>query len=720
MSIAITEDHQALAETAADLLNARKTRLAARALVDGAEETRPDFWKELADLGWLGLHIPEKFGGSGYGLLELAIVTEELGAALAPGSFVPTVIASATINAAGQPALKKQYLPSLVDGTTTAGVGLGGDIKVKDGKASGDGGVVLGAALADILVLTSGKSVVIVDAKGEGVNITTPANIDPSRTSSKVTLDGAEVTVIRGKAQTLVDYARLLVAAEATGIARETTDMAAEYAKVRVQFGRVIAMYQGVKHHCANMAVATQLSTSAVWDAAIQESAGEGADDFSLAAAVAASLALPSADLCVNLCQQVHGGIGFTWEHDTHLYMRRATALQAIVDANEAKAAVVDFTRKGVKLNRKIELGSRADAIRSEVQAFVETVKGLEGDALRHALVDNGYHMPHWPKPYGRAASPVEQLVIEEEFRKAGIKKPQYGITAWNILTIIQHGNQDQMDRWVNGAMRDGIIWCQLFSEPDAGSDAAGVKTKAVKTDGGWLVTGQKVWTSGAHVSSYGFATVRTNPDVPKHDGITMMVIDMHAPGVEVRPLKQPTGSSDFNEVFFNDVFVSDEDVVGPVDGGWTVARATLGNESVSIGSGGGGGGMGGDALLPMFEANPGRLPGGVERIGNYLAKNEALAAINMRSVNRAVQESGPGPEGAITKLVLSEQGHDAADMLRELAGQSAAFTEGEGMVASMIVLLHRAMSIAGGTSEIKRNQIGEKILGLPRDPLLK
>ncbi len=719
MSIAITEDHQALAETAADLLDSRKTRGAARDLVNGAEEVRPDFWKELADLGWLGLHIPEKFGGSGYGLIELAIVTEELGAALAPGSFVPTVIASAVINAAASTAIKKQYLPSLADGTTTAGVGLGGDVKVKNGKASGDAGVVLGAALADILVLKSGKSIVIVDAKGAGVNITTPANIDLSRTSSKVTLDNAEATVVRA-GQALVDYTRLIVAAEATGICRETTTMAAEYAKVRVQFGRVIAMYQGVKHHCANMAVATQLSTAAVWDAAIQENAGEGPDDFSLAAANAAALALPSSDLCVNLCQQVHGGIGFTWEHDTHLYMRRATAIQAVVDANEAKTAVVDFTRKGVKLNRKIELGAKGEETRKEVKAFVDTIKGLEGDALRHALVDNGYHMPHWPKPYGRAASPVEQLVIEEEFRKAGIKKPQYGITAWNILTIIQHGNQDQMDRWVKPAMREGVIWCQLFSEPDAGSDAAGVKTKAVKTDGGWLVTGQKVWTSGAHVSSYGFATVRTNPDVPKHDGITMMVIDMHAPGVEVRPLKQPTGSSDFNEVFFNDVFVSDEDVVGPVDGGWTVARATLGNESVSIGGGGGGGGMGGDAVLPMFDANPSRLPGGVERIGNYLAKNDALAAVNMRSVNRAVQESGPGPEGAITKLVLSEQGHDAADMLRELAGPSAAFTEGEGMIASMIVLLHRAMSIAGGTSEIKRNQIGEKILGLPRDPLLK
>ncbi|MDP1794259.1 MAG: acyl-CoA dehydrogenase [Acidimicrobiales bacterium] len=719
MSIALTEDHRALADTAADFLSNRKSRIIARELTNGAEEGLPAFWNELVSMGWPGLHLPEEYGGSGYGLLELSILAEELGAALAAGPFVASAIVSATLNAVGDDATKKDLLPGFADGSRQGSFSIAGGITLSGTKVSGTA-VVLSATFADVLLVAAGNDLALVDAKGAGVTIETPANIDLSRKSSRVTLEGAEATVIAGGAQALTDIARLIIAAEATGVARETTDMAAEYAKVRVQFGRVIAMYQGVKHHCANMAVATQLSTSAVWDAAIQASEGEGEHDFSLAAAVAASLALPSSDLCVNLCQQVHGGIGFTWEHDTHMYMRRATALQAIVDSNEAKEAVVDFTRKGAKLHRKIELGARGEEIRKEVQAFVETVKGLEGDALRHALVDNGYHMPHWPKPYGRAAGPVEQLVVEEEFRKAGIRKPQYGITAWNILTIIQHGNQDQMDRWVNGAMREGIIWCQLFSEPEAGSDAAGVKTKATKVDGGWLVNGQKVWTSGAHLSSYGFATVRTNPDVPKHDGITMMVIDMHAEGVEVRPLKQPTGSSDFNEVFFTDVFVPDEDVVGPVDGGWTVARATLGNESVSIGSGGGGGGMGGDAVLPAFDANPKRLPGGVERIGNYLAKNEALAAINMRSVNRAVLESGPGPEGAITKLVLSEQGHDAADMLRELAGESAAFTEGEGMVASMIVLMHRAMSIAGGTSEIKRNQIGEKILGLPRDPLLK
>jgi len=246
------------------------------------------------------------------------------------------------------------------------------------------------------------------------------------------------------------------------------------------------------------------------------------------------------------------------------------------------------------------------------------------------------------------------------------------------------------------------------------------VKTKATRVDGGWLVNGQKVWTSGAHEAAFGFATVRTNPDVPKHDGITTMVIDMHAPGVEVRPIKMPTGGSSFNEVFFNDVFVPDDDVVGPVDGGWTVARATLGNESVSIGGGQGGMAMPAAALVGMLDANPDRLYGGAARIGRYAAQQQAMGLLNLRSAHRAVAGGEPGPEGAITKLVLSELGHEAVAIQVELLGPEAALLDGQGAVAGNMVLMHRGMSIAGGTSEIKRNQIGERILGLPRDPLLK
>ena len=299
------------------------------------------------------------------------------------------------------------------------------------------------------------------------------------------------------------------------------------------------------------------------------------------------------------------------------------------------------------------------------------------------------------------------------------MKRPQYSITGWVILTLIQNATEDQVERWVLPALRQDVIWCQLFSEPEAGSDAAGVKTRGTRVDGGWLVNGQKVWTSGAHYASFGLATIRTDPDAPKHEGITTMVIDMHAEGVEVRPLRMTTGHSEFNEVFFNDVFVPDDDVVGPVNGGWTVARATLGNESVSIGGGQGGQTTPAGVIIGPYDAHPERLPGGAGRIGRYIAQTEAVTLLNMRTAHRALIGGGPGPEGNVTKLVLSEIGHEAAAITVAVSGSGTLFSDGAGAMVSGMVLMHRGMSIAGGTSEIKRNQIGERILGLPRDPLI-
>jgi alkylation response protein AidB-like acyl-CoA dehydrogenase len=194
----------------------------------------------------------------------------------------------------------------------------------------------------------------------------------------------------------------------------------------------------------------------------------------------------------------------------------------------------------------------------------------------------------------------------------------------------------------------------------------------------------------------------------------------MHAPGVEVRPLKMTTGQSHFNEVFFTDVFIPDEDVVGPIDGGWTVARATLGNESVSIGGGQGGLSYPANMLVAAYDAAPDRLTGGASRVGRYIAELQAMGLLNLRSAHRAVAGGEPGPEGAITKLVMSELGHQAAGMLAELNGTETLYMDGDAAISNSLVLMHRGMSIAGGTSEIKRNQIGERILGLPRDPLIK
>jgi 3-oxochol-4-en-24-oyl-CoA dehydrogenase len=718
MPIAITDDHRALAKTASDFLSRHESRAAARTLLDAETEELPKFWDDVVELGWLGLHVPEVHGGSGFGLPELVVVVEELGRALTPGPFVPTVIASAVLEAAALADVAERLVPALAEGSRFGGIGLASDITVRDGKASGTAPAVLGGGLAHLLVLAAGDDAVVVDAGAPGVRVERPLNLDPTRRSARVVLDGAPVEVLARGHQALLDLARLVLAAEATGLAVECTEQAAEYAKSRLQFGRPIGMFQAVKHHCANMLVASELATCLVWDAA--RAAEEGGDQRAFTAAMAAAVALPAADECAQLNIQVHGGIGFTWEHDAHLYLRRATALEAVLDAESASSDITDLVRAGTRRHRKIDLPPEAEPMRDEVRAFAEQVKGLDAAAQREEMIRTGYVMPHWPTPWGRDAGAVEQLVIEEEFRKAGVSRPQYGITGWVILTLVQHASEDQVARWVMPALRHEVIWCQLFSEPDAGSDAAGIKTRATRVDGGWLVNGQKVWTSGAHVAGLGLATTRTEPDAPKHQGITMMVIDMHAPGVEVRPLKMVTGHSEFNEVFFNDVFVPDDDVVGPINGGWTVARATLGNESVSIGSGaGGGGGMPTDAVLAPFDAHPERLGGGAGRLGRFVARTEAMSVLNMRSAHRAVVGGGPGPEGAVTKLVLTELGHEAAAIRRAVGGPETAFAEGDGTMAAAMVLMHRGMSIAGGTSEIKRNQIGERILGLPRDPLI-
>ena len=719
MSIAITDDHSALADSVREFLAARGALAAARALLEADGDARPDYWDELRGLGWLGLHVPEEYGGSGFGLPELVVVVEELGRAVAPGPFVPTVIASAVLAAIAPPETAARLLPGLADGSAVGAVALGGDVTVSGGAAHGSAGVVLGGHLADVLLAACGDDVLVIEAADGGVKTEVPPNLDPTRRCARVTLTGAPAAVLPGGRRALTDLARLILAAEATGLARQTTAAASEYAKVREQFGRPIATFQAVKHHCANMLVAAEVATAATWDAA---RAAEGAgDQLGYTAAIAAALAVPAAVQNAQLNIQVHGGIGFTWEHDAHLYLRRAAAISALIDAEAAAAEVTGMVRGGVRRAAAIDLPPEAEEIRAGVRREVERLRDLGDEDRRQALIESGLLMPHWPQPWGRDASPVEQLVIEQEFAAAGLKRPSYGITGWVILTLIQHGTPEQVQRWVPPALNQDVIWCQLFSEPGAGSDAAGIRTRATRVDGGWVINGQKVWTSGAHVAGYGFATVRTNPDARKHDGVTTMVIDMKAKGVSVRPLRMPTGNSEFNEVFFDDVFIPDDDVVGPVDGGWTVARATLGNESVSIGGGAGSTfTLPPDALIAPLDLHPERLAGGEVRVGRHLASVQAMTALNLRAAHRAVAGGGPGTTGNITKLLLSENGHEAAAILAALAGPDLAFLDGPAAMAGMLVLLNRSMSIAGGTSEIKRNQIAERILGLPRDPLIR
>jgi hypothetical protein len=720
MSIALTEEHQELARVARAFLEAHGARAEARARLEAPSDRLPGFWKEMAELGWMGLHVDEARGGQGFGLPELSIVLEALGHAMAPGLFLPTALASALLVECGGEAACSAFLPRLTDGSLAGAVGLGGDLAMgAGGRLSGSAGLVLGAELAGLLVVCAGDDVALLTTDQPGVAVEAQKNVDPSLRFAAVTCDGVEVVaenLLHGARKALKRLARTLATAEAAGGARACTEMATEYAKVRKQFGRPIGTFGPVKHHCANMLVATEQATAGAWGAA-RADLDDG--EAELAAAIACSLALPAFAFCAKQNVQVHGGIGYTWEHDAHLYVRRAIALEAWVGpVDAAREDVVRLMCRGVRTRATLELPAEADAFREDVRALVAQCRALPKGELRKALSDSGYLVPHWPRPWGRDAGPIEQLVIEEEF--AGVRRPDLGISAWNTLTIAQHGSPEQLERYVRPSLEGEIEFCQLFSEPGAGSDAAAVQTRGVKVDGGWRVSGQKIWTSNAHRCTHGFATVRTNSEAPKHRGITMMVIDLRAEGVEVRPLRQLTGHSHFNEVFLDEVFVPDKDVVGPVDEGWTVARSTLGNERISLGGGTEGGMSGGPDLLALQQRLAPNDAGLAREVGAALAETESVVLMNLRAVIRAVEGSEPGAEANVTKLLGSEVVQRKAALMARLAGPAAAVREGDEKRVASWLMATLGATIGGGTSEILRNQIAERLLDLPRDPLIQ
>ncbi len=714
MALAIADEHRALADVVRSFAADQGLLAATRAALEGGVDGPGASWKRMCELGWAGLHVPESAGGSGYGLPEAAVVVEELGQAAAPGPLVPSLTASAVLAELATSDLARDLLPGLADGSLIGAVALAGASLAGDGHLDGSAGLVRGGAWAGVVLVRAGEDLAVVRRDDPGVRIETVTALDPATGVARIHLDGVRAPVLPGAVPLAVRCARVLAAAEATGGAWATLRMAQEYAKVREQFGRTIGSFQAVKHHLANMLMDAERATAVTWDAA--RAASQAGPEADLSAAAAAAIALDAYRRNAQMAIQVLGGIGFTWEHDAHLYLRRAMTLAALAGPpGAAEDEVAALIRRGVRGRYSVDLPPRAQAYRAEAAAFAERLRQAAGPQRRELLVESGYLVPHWPRPWGRAAGPVEQLVIEQEL--SGARVPSLGIGGWVLLTIVQHGSPEQLQRWIPPALAGNRLWCQLFSEPGAGSDAAAVTTRAERVAGGWRVTGQKVWTSAAQFCHHGLATVRTDPAAPKHEGITTMVIDMHADGVEVRPLREITGDAMFNEVFFEDVFVPDTDVVGTVNQGWTVARATLGNERVSIG-GGDPGDAGALGLVRLLGGEGEPHPALLREFGRLAADEHAIRLINLRRVARAVAQAGPGAEGNVTKLLAAEHSQHVADLGMRLAG--AAGVDGGEPDLTRMYLFARAMTIAGGTSEISRNVIAERLLGLPRDPLAR
>ncbi|NLU70137.1 acyl-CoA dehydrogenase [Streptomyces sp. HNM0574] len=690
----------------------------------GGPGPRPVFWPELAGLGLTGLHVPERAGGGGGTLLDLAVVLEETGRAALPGPYLPTVLAAELLRRGGP----DELLRAVASGTTTAAVAT--EPGAMTAVALGEGGYLLdgtappvpGAGEADLVLVAAqaaeGTVWLAVDAGALGIRV--QDGVDPLRGCAEVTADGVTVPAARrlgdGVDGVLVrDLAEVLHSAEACGIAAWAVETAAGHARVREQFGRPIGQFQGIKHLCADMLVRLEQARALTWDAA--RAAGE--DDprvRSLTAALAASSALEAAFGCAKDCVQILGGIGFTWEHDAHLYLRRALAVRQQLGPGSAhQLRAVRLASEGVRRELRLELPPEAGPHREAAREALAAAAGLDPAAARRALAPTGYAAPHLPEPYGLGAGPVQQLAVQQELRAAGVKVSDLGIATWVVPSLLAYGTEEQRERHLVPTLRGDVLWCQLFSEPEAGSDLASLRTRAERTeDGGWRVTGQKVWTSAAQWADWGILLARTDPGAPKHQGLTYFLVDMkNTPGIDVRPLREITGDALFNEVYLDDVRLPADAVVGEVDNGWKVARHTLGNERVHMADQ-----MTFDHGLEALIARAGEADGSVQaRVGALAAEAHALACIGMRTTLRQVAGADAGAGASVRKLIQTPHQQRVAELALELLGPQGASAEGEARRAVHGFLMSRCLTIAGGTTQVQLNVVAERLLGLPRDP---
>ncbi len=332
-----------------------------------------------------------------------------------------------------------------------------------------------------------------------------------------------------------------------------------------------------------------------------------------------------------------------------------------------------------------------------------------------------------WPKEFGgRGATAIQNVIWGQEESKFRVPVGLFGIGHGMAgPTLMAHGTPEQQKRWLPKLLSGEEIWCQLFSEPSAGSDLAGLRMRAERDGDEWVANGQKIWTSGAHYSKWGILVVRTDPTVPKHSGLTYFVVDMESPGIEIRPIKQVSGASGFNEVFFTDTRIPDENRISEVGNGWAVSITTLMNERASIG--GGGGGLGFDELMALARSSKIGDRRALDdtsvrhRLADFYVKTKGLQYTGYRALTALSRGKTPGPENSIGKLVGAKMRQEEASLAMDLQGEAGILMDPDVAVSEAVwqnaYLAAPGGRIAGGTDEIMRNIIAERVLRLPPEP---
>ena len=699
----------------------------------------PTWWDQLVAQGFHAVHLPESVGGQGGQLIDAACVLATAATALLPGPLLPTVIAGAIALRSDDDPAAKALLTELAAGRVASVVLPGqGDLRATASKrgwrVSGRSGDVLGARSAG-LVLTAARADeggtvwFVVDPTVAAASVEAREGTDLTVDVGVLRLDDHDVSdalVLNGiDDEAAWDVAVALTACASAGTLRWAVDAVTTHLGTREQFGKLIGTFQALQHEAAMLLVNGELATAAAWDAV--RAIDEAPPQRSLAAAGAAITAVTPAPELLLDALTMFGAIGFTWEHDVHLYWRRATSLAA------SMGPVTRWSRRLGELGRThvrdmtVKLGAAEADFRARVAAVLDEALELRNDTQsplgdydhlatgpqRTLIAEAGLIAPHWPPPWGVGATPLQQLIIDDEFvKRTDLVRPSLNIAEWILPTLLSAAPEDLQQQLIPPTQRGELLWCQLFSEPGAGSDLAAVSTRAVKVDGGWRIDGHKIWTSSAQYADYGALLARTDPNAPKHRGIGYFIIDMRADGVEIQPIKTADGDPHFNEVFLVDVFVPDRMLLGEPTDGWSLAIATMAQERVAIG---GYVNIDRAGALRQLATRPGPDQDAVVRaLGELDAYSNAIKALGVRETIRLLDGQSAGPASSIAKVATSILLRRTFKATLELAGPLAVVERSEPAVVEPYLRLPAEL-IGGGTRQIQLNIIAQMIMGLPR-----
>ncbi|MCV7103613.1 acyl-CoA dehydrogenase [Mycobacterium palustre] len=740
MPLGLTAEQRDLSDAVAKFAGRHAPIAATRDSFDALANGRlPQWWDALVTNGFHAVHLPEHLGGQGGRLLDAACVLESAGKALLPGPLLPTVTAGAVALLADPTPAVESLVRDLAAGAPAAVVlPDGGDFHARaDGQrwvVSGASDVTAGARSARVILAparTPGDDLVwvLVETGRPTATVESVFGTDLVTDVGTLRLDeyrATESEVLVGiDAERAACVAVALVASTTAGIVQWCVEAVTEHLRIREQFGKVIGTFQALQHSAAMLLVNSELAAAAAWDAV--RAADETLDQHRLAAAGAAVMAISPAPELVLDALTMFGAIGFTWEHDVHLYWRRATSLAASVGPASRWARRLGQLSCTRQRDMSVDLGDAESGFRAWVAETLDSALTLRNDQpgrqgdyeefatgpQRTAIAAAGLIAPHWPSPWGIDAGPLRQLIIDEEFgKRPALVRPSLGIAEWILPSVLRAAPKELQERLIPPTQRGELAWCQLFSEPGAGSDLAALTTRATKVDGGWTINGHKIWTSAAHRADYGALLARTDPSASKHRGIGYFIIDMRSPGIEVQPIKTATGAAHFNEVFLHDVFVPDHMLLGAPTDGWNLAIATMAEERSAIS-----GYVKFDRAVALraLAREPGPERDDAQRaLGELDAYANAIKALGVRETIRLLDGQASGPASSIAKVAMNVLLRRTFKATLELTGRAAMVADTDPPIVEPYLHLPAEL-LGGGTREIQLNIIAQMILGLPR-----